>query len=253
MAAPFVYIAALRRSGSNLLCEALSGLPDAYVFREPGIARGQFRLKRSDAERFADIGCDLRAIRKGRPRSSAELIVHFRDRIWPALLAHVGQIGIKEINHAGGERLLEAMPRARVVVTGRDPRDVYLSLHHKREARGIAFQGELTPDGVSEEIRRTFADQRAIGERFGAHWLRYEDLCTDPSTRKALLDYVESPLLEPGSIGEINRFNRRVHGTTVSDRHVGRWRSEPDEALRREAEETFERLPEYADFWEYPR
>ncbi|MGH0034786.1 MAG: sulfotransferase [Myxococcota bacterium] len=248
---PFIYIAALRRSGSNLLCEALSQLPRSFVFREPGIPRGLFRLKDDDVARFAELGVDLRALRRARPEAAEERLADFAGRVLPALRERVEQLGIKEIKHAGWRELLAALPDTRIVVTARDPRDVYVSLHHKRADRGIAFKGELTPAGVAEEVERTFREQRAMLEETDALRIRYEDLCTDPGTWETLRDHVDSPLADLGSVGDLNRHNRRVHGDTVSALHVGRWRHEPDAGLRAGAEATFERLSGYAAFWGY--
>ncbi len=251
MPRPFVYIAALRRSGSNLLAEALSRPPLSFCFREPGVARGNLRWKPRDRELLAEHGIDLDALRKDRPEDRGERLADFCERVLPALGSRLEQVAIKEIKHGGWRDLLERLPDTRIVLTGRDPRDVYLSLHAKRADRGIAFQGELSPAGVSEEILRTFADQRAMLESRDCHRVRYEDLCRDPAAFTALVGFIDSPLPAVGLVGGLNRHNVRAHGDQITTRSVERWRQAGDARLVAEAQETFERVADYAAFWGY--
>ncbi|MCZ6782215.1 MAG: sulfotransferase [Proteobacteria bacterium] len=251
MEKPLVYVAAVRRSGSNLLCEALSQLPHSFVFREPGWARGKFRLQPNVIELFRKCGLDLEALRKTAPAGDREkLLDFFVHDLLPALEPVVHQVGIKEIQHDGWRRLTARAPEWRVVLLGRDPRDIYLSLHDKRRDRGVALEA-LTPEAVSDEIRRAFAEQREIEAALPCLRVRYEDLCTDPGVLDAIRRFVECDLRGPGMVGELNRHNRRRHGDRITRRSVARWRTEPDPTLRREAHETFERLPEYAADWSY--
>jgi hypothetical protein len=58
---PFIYIAALMRTGSTVLSEALTQLPYAFVFREPHLGKNDFRLKQDDIARFGQKGQKLTA------------------------------------------------------------------------------------------------------------------------------------------------------------------------------------------------
>lgn len=56
---PFIYIASLMRTGSNVLIEALTQIPYAFVFREPHLGKNYFRLKQDDVARFGQRGQKL--------------------------------------------------------------------------------------------------------------------------------------------------------------------------------------------------
>jgi len=45
MEKPFIYIAALPRSGSTVLSEFLTQLPQAFIFHEPRFASGEAAFK----------------------------------------------------------------------------------------------------------------------------------------------------------------------------------------------------------------
>ena len=246
-----MYIAAVRRSGSNLLSEALSAPPHCFVFREPGLARGQFRLQPNVIELFREHGVDLRKLRgrmqKGDPERALDFFEH---ELLPALAGVVRQVGIKEIKHDGWQRLLARVPSVRVLLLGRDPRDIYLSLRAKQRDRGVAF-GEVDPDRVGAEIRRTFAAQREIEAAQPSLRVRYEDFCTDPAVFEEVARFTESELTEPGMVGALNRHNRRLRGERIAGDSVERWRREADADLLREAQAALERVPEYAAYWNY--
>ena len=55
-------------------------------------------------------------------------IKEFKYKLLPKLLKVVSQIGVKEIRHAGWENYIRQFPDLKVVMSGRNPRDIYLSL-----------------------------------------------------------------------------------------------------------------------------
>ena len=59
------------------------------------------------------------------------VIEHFRDAINTAATP-LEVIGVKEIRHEGVSRVSRSFPDMRVIVTMRDPRDIYLLMYHKR-------------------------------------------------------------------------------------------------------------------------
>ena len=52
MTKPLIYIASLRRTGSTVLSEALTSLPHSFIFREPYLSGGEFRVQDEDATTF---------------------------------------------------------------------------------------------------------------------------------------------------------------------------------------------------------
>jgi hypothetical protein len=170
-------------------------------------------------------------------------------------LQRVEQVGIKEIRYGRSWRaaLAELAPVAplRVVALGRDPRDMYLSLAHRVRVRRVPLAGEFGPEAIAADIQREFDVQRELIGATGALAVRYEDLCTDPAVLPAIREFVGSPLAGDGGIGMFKPDEHRMHGGTVTDLSVERWRREPEAALQAEARETMARLEEYCRYWGY--
>lgn len=267
---PFVYIASLRRTGSTVLAEALTSFPTSFIFREPELGRGRFNLRPGDAELFEIHGVDLNAFQDqfaGRTFSRAirsrlmgrlpSLVGIFKSEVIDKLSGVVSQFGVKEIRHQGWESYLEHFPDRRVILTGRDPRDIYISVYHRvRQGKGT-WQGPLTPRALADNLMTEFARQLEIAK--GGEFLRikYEDLCTDPSVVQKALRFVGSPLFSPGGVGGFNAENpdRReeaeLHGGKITDKRVRRWASETDRKLLDAAKETYALMGEYCEFWGY--
>ncbi len=149
------------------------------------------------------------------------------------------------------------MPEMAVVVTARDPRDIYLSLVHKsrRRAKPIRLHGPLCPQVVAEDLLRDWTFLRGIIQRCRWRPVRYEDYCTNPSERAAIRRFVVSPLGDrmDGELEFLSAHDRARHGTAVTSGSVSRWRDEPDAALRAEAHEMLEHMAEYCEFWGYEK
>jgi hypothetical protein len=264
-----VYIAALRRSGSTVLAESLTRPPHAFMFLEPRLARGQFRIRDDDAAQFQQHGIDLRAFRE-RHASRASLFARlwhrrpypslldaFRHELVPQLARYVSQIGVKEIFHEGWSRYLEQFPQMRVVVTARDPRDIYLSLCD-RTARGHgSWQGPCTPQAVSKHLLEEFRHQQEMTGKAECLLIRYEDLCTKPEIYEKIKAFVESPIPDMGEVGAftagnpLRRGESQLHGGRISSKQVARWRIESDPDRAQRAQETFDRMEQYCRFWGY--
>jgi len=56
---PFIYIASLPRTGSTLLSETLTQLPDSFIFHEPHIGKNYFALQANDVKRLQEYGYDM--------------------------------------------------------------------------------------------------------------------------------------------------------------------------------------------------
>ena len=260
---PFIYIAALRRSGSTLLSELLTDFPRAFIFREPGFARGRYELKQDDAERFATLGIDLPALASSRlaRTPASRLVGSFRRRVVDAAPPSVEQIGVKEIRHEHWQRYADAFPDLRAIVLGRDPRDIYLSmLDRQRKGVGLLKDESLTPHRAAELLTEEFDHQRDILRALPPDrtmTITYERLCTDQTAVGEILAFADSPLNQPGQAGGFNERNEQrkdeaaVHGGAVTTRRVERWRDETDTRRRDLAEQLFGIMTDYAAFWRY--
>lgn len=147
----------------------------------------------------------------------------------------------------------------RVVILGRDPRDVYLSMLDRRRKGVGQLRGEtLTPERAAELLLPEFAHQRAMAESLPSMTITYERLCTDPTAFDDLRAHTGSPLEHPGSAGRFNEANpqRRdeaaIHEGALTTRRTDRWRRVDDPSLRDACAELYERMRNYAEFWDYP-
>ena len=269
MARPFIYIASLRRTGSTVLSEALTRFPYSFIFREPQFGQNRFALKNSDAALFLEHGIDLAAVRK-QWRLQAKLrrlfgrqpedymVAALHDELLPQLLRCVPQVGVKEIRHSGWKSYQRHFPDMKIVLTGRDPRDIYLSLHDRLKRGRGGWVGPYTPQTLAADLNREFQHQRAMGE-MKCLKVKYEDLCTNPALPEQIKSFVDSPIPDSGAIGSFNATNPlrtdeyAVHGDRITDRRVNRWKTEEDQKLVQETQETFDRMSEYCDFWDYKK
>jgi hypothetical protein len=261
MTKPFIYIAALRRSGSNLLSEALTLPPVSYILREPGFSRGKFAVKPNDAAHFAQSGIDLNGfherlmknvvVQKGSRRKGNTAADMFIDELLPQLRQASGQVGIKEISHRNWIRYLERLPDVRIILLGRDPRDIYLSLVQKSRERTVRWRGPMSPESVAADLFRHFESQRQMHQQCECLRVRYEDLCDGPTELERIKRFIDSDIADVGIIGGLNRHNAKVHGETITTASVRRWSREADPALRSQAKRVFELMEEYNRFWSY--
>lgn len=265
---PLILIAGLRRTGTTVVSEALTKIPYSFVFRELSLGRGFFNVKPNDVALFRKHGIDLakyqdqassvgRMLLRRSIVGRAHMIRVFHDEVLPQLYEVVEQVGIKEIHHEGWERLYTRFPDARVILTSRDPRDIYISLYHRRQQKSDRWKGSYTPQLVAAELRADFAMQRAIAREFDTFKLRYEDLCRDESMIGKIKAFVDSPIPDVGEIGIFNAGNPErkaeyeLHGTQISDKRVSRWKYEQNPILTRDSAKLFELMEDYCTFWGY--
>lgn len=261
MTRPFVYIASLRRTGSTVLAEALTALPYSYVFVEPQFGENRWSIKPGDAELFAPFGLDIEARRERwlAERRRPPAVDVLRDDIVMPLTGRIGQFGVKEIHHEGWRAYRRAFPDMRIVLTARDPRDIYISLYHRQRQGLGTWKGEYTPQRVAADLNAQFAFQLEMHAAGPTLRVRYEDFTADPGAIERVRRFIDSPI--PATVpGEIGGFLARapgradehaLHGGSITTRRAGRWRDEPDAALRDQARMLFDLMPDYATFWNY--
>jgi hypothetical protein len=256
---PFIYIAAIRRSGSTILSEMLTDPPRSFIFREPRLARGVFDIKPGDAERMAELGIDLHKFRRCWvcPVRKGRAMRGFRRKLYPSLLEHFDQVGVKEISHSRWRRYDKSFPGMRIVALARDPRDVYLSLLDRAGKGTETAQDVAAPAAAAEAINRQLAHQREMVEQRGALKVTYEQLCTDPNAFARIRDFCQSPLDQPGVPGQFNASNvaradeAALHAGRLTPSRVDRWRNEPDPQRRAAADEVLHLTRDFADYWGY--
>jgi Sulfotransferase family len=249
---PFVYVASLRRTGSTMLANLLSDPPKAYVFREPRFGLAEIRTPRENAKFFAPHGLDLigtkRSLRKMERGAALARIAEFVEQC----SAHFEQIGIKEITHTGWEDVSRLFPEMRVVVTVRDPRDIYLSLYHRRKEllqRGkLWFETQTLLPYLREQTDAIFG----LMARHSHLVARYEDVCADESWIARIREFVASPVTGTGMLrAGADRGDLAKHGTTIDSTRVGLFRRETDEIARHNAMYLFEELADFAERFGY--
>jgi hypothetical protein len=250
MPKPFVYVSGLMRTGTTLMQEQLTSLPYSFIFHEPRLGEGKFDIK----DRFLEGLPDIKAA-MGRERNASS----FKRNALPLLYADIEQIGVKEIHPQGWESYAEEFPDMRVVILGRDPRDHFISIYnwiHKRGVRRKLFRRQpFTVDNVYQGMRSDFREQRKMAKFCNCIMVKYEDFVSSEDEINRIKDFVDSPIPRDTKYDSsfLSSYERRsneykFHGGEVTNRSVGRWKTE--ERVKG-FEEYYERMGEYRDFWGY--
>ena len=146
-----------------MLCEALTQLPHSLVFNEPNIASDQFVIRPHEAALLHSIDIELDDfVRRWSMFGRKFLFRGVRTRLFPRLARDISQIGVKEIFHANWRRIEAAFPDLRIVLTARDPRDIYLSLKNRYEAGTAIWDGAFSPERVAECLNEEFGYQKQM-------------------------------------------------------------------------------------------
>ena len=240
-----------------MLCEALTQLPHSLVFNEPNLALRRFAIRNTEAELLATVGIDLRRFVQRWSRGRRRLLLYgFRNRLVPEMQQEIAQVGIKEIFHGHWRRIVDGFPDTRIILSARDPRDIYLSLRGRHLAGTAIWEGEFTPERVADALNSEFRHQRDMAEGRDVLKVRYEDLCLEPQIIDEVLRFVESDITTIGELGGFLRADRKrvaegaLHGGQITDKRVGRWREESGE-LADQALRVLQLMPGYCEFWGY--
>ncbi len=267
MKTSFIYIASLRRTGSTVLSEALTSLPERFIFREPKLAKNRFTAKKSDIELLRKYGIDLQPFVDRWSKKSpiqrwvkhGKLISKFKSEIMPQLLAVISQIGVKEIHHSNWKAYYSHFPDMKIILTARDPRDIYISVYN-RAIKGIGtFKSGLSAKQLARDLNREFKCQLQMFDTGSSMKVRYEDFCLDKTILSNILSFVGDQSNAIGDIGAFNALNPirqeeyKLHGNKISDIRVNRWQHESDLEVVANAQKVFTLMPEYTEFWGYRR
>lgn len=271
LARPFIYISALMRTGSTMLSEVLTQLPQAFIFNETHLGKNTFSLSPPDLERLRAYGLDMHAFL--RLRLPLAFILRRLRPIWPKqdfmirelkhkLIPQLGalglqQVGIKEIKHEGWKHYVRHFPELKMVMLGRDPRDLYISAFRKWQQGTTRWHGPFTPNSAAEQLNAQFSRQLQMREKVDCLDVRYEDLCSDPKVVENILSFSDSPLTNAGAVGQFihahpkRRHEYRKHGAAISKQSVNRWQREQDGLLLKDAVKFASLMPVYTSFWNY--
>jgi hypothetical protein len=250
---PFIYVAALRRSGSKLIARALTSWPRSYILLEPGLAIPTMRAKPEPVELLASLGLDLaaatRAVHQRPPAARPKAVV---DQILTPLRRQVPVVGVKEIRHQAAESALDALgPDTRVIVLVRDPRGILDSLRRKEawRDRPIELPGGLSPASLADHLREQFAAQRRMLETRRACALRYEDLCERPDLVASVRRFCGLPEDLDADLDRLEGHERGARGDRIVSEATDRWRHDDEHAA--EHTDVFRRLAEECGYWGY--
>lgn len=243
---PFIYIAAFVRSGSTLLEEMLTQLPYSYIFHEPRF-HGSVRNRQvfiNDLSGYLNIDQVKRLKLKN-------LTQFFKP-------TGISQIGVKEVRNVDWKYYCGAFPDTKFLLTGRDPRDVYLSLHYYH-LRSNAWKPKFpfSPVGVSKEFRGEYIIQCHLAEHHNCMKVKYEDLCMDPDVFQKVKTFVDSSIPNVGEIGALHKQIKRgvyeiqLHQSNLTGRVVDRWKQEKSQKLVEQAHAFAVIMRDYCEFWGY--
>jgi hypothetical protein len=249
---PFVYIASLMRSGSTMMQESLTKVPFSYMFCEPKFGKNMFKI----SPRFLkDLPFDVR------PHLKPPCVRTFAKNVVPKLKVKISQVGIKEIRNAGWRQYLKYFPDMKFVLTGRDPRDIYISANDwfaNRSNHFLKKGGILIPEKLLAEVINEVKSQKEMFETGQAIRVKYEDLCQDSeSVMSEVKEFVNSPIPDIGDIGgylslnqkRMNEFQR--HGKNITSLRIQRWKKVRDKGLLSRAKKFYSLMKEYRAFWSY--
>ncbi|KFI23324.1 sulfotransferase [Nitrosococcus oceani] len=257
---PFIYIAALRRTGSTMLSEALTALPCSFIFREPHFGGNNFSLKPGDADRLRPWGVELEQLREQwlETRDERPILAALQEELLSKFSPLIQQWGVKEIRHRNWRRYYQQFPEMKVILTGRDPRDIYISLFYRQKAGYGRWRGPYNPELVAADLNVEFQRQLEMAAAIDCLPVRYEDLCQDSQTFEKIKRFVKSPLPGTGDIGGFlskgkpgKRIEYQLHGKRITAQRVRRWQAETNAALVGEAEQVFELMADYCHYWGY--
>ncbi len=252
---PFIYIAAMPRSGSTLLSGMLTNKPHTIILSEPGFQRGLCH----NLEQYKELNVDIEPLKRlrGKPK---KMVATFKKSIIPQLLQSYRQLGIKEC-FIDNWQIYEkaAFKKIKYIVLARDPRDVMLSTleysdhveWHKR------MWADKPNEYIAERHNRIWNEQKKILLTKDCLKIKYEDLCLGkvPFTKiKQLCDLdFDYPINISKSIEtfqwrmwEVNR-----HCGKITKNSVNRWKNEKNQQRLKRAHALAELMPDYCDYWCY--
>jgi hypothetical protein len=171
----------------------------------------------------------------------------------------VMQFGVKEIDNRGWRNYHLHFPNMKVIISGRDPRDIYLSVYYRWKKGMYKKRESIIPEEIAAELNAQFLLQCEIERRTTALRICYEDLCFQPESINKIKAFVQSPIPTGVKVGHFNEkhpFRQDeaiLHAGQITNKQVGRWRREENAELVGQAHRVFDLMPEYTEYWGYKR
>ncbi len=185
---PDVYIAAIGRSGSTMLCNILTREPDQIMFVEPKFHAPPYRniLKPQLAQYGMEFDeSEMAAIQDLPPDEVLETLLgaHLRSVKW----------GFKEVQCSEHRQVLDLFAPAHILVNVRHIFNVALSFieKHRRQGNEDRFPLSWVREYCLRETQGLVEFCQELAQRGIAYRVvRYEDFMADPQERKALGEYL---------------------------------------------------------------
>lgn len=248
---PFIYICSVLRTGSTLVQELLTHAPESLIFHEPRFAVKAFQNQEVSGEML------VKEYGFTKPEMSYSSISRFLYEI----TRKIPQVGVKEIRNANWLMYLNLFDDIRFVLTGRNPRDIYISCFKQlqRSDHWKPAYPPLSPLGLFREVIPEIEAQNGIlGMGLDIFKVRYEDLVGETdAVASDLLRFCGSPLEHAGIPGDFHqriergRYEIEKHGHAVTDSSVGLYSKERDVRLLKDAEDFYRLMWEYNKVWGY--
>lgn len=260
---PFIYICSTVRTGSTVIMESLTQHPYSFIFVEPSLSSGNFSMKEHEIEMLTSLGIKVKALKKKFKKSKKETknaVKSFSNIYLPEIHNHFSQVGIKEIYHSQWRTLFEEIDNIKVVITVRDPRDMFLSLMEMRKHFKYPSWKwrDLTLEEIAGKILEDFERLKEIREVSDAITVKYEDFVTNPEREHRIIKkHIQSDIPSFGEIGyfigqsEGRKYEIQKHGGGISSKSVERWKSETDQNTIEELKKFSGLMGEYMDFFNY--
>jgi hypothetical protein len=230
-----VFLFALPRSGSTLLCDLLTVPGSSVILHEPMVLRnfGDGRQRRI-LQTLHDLGIEVddseQQFVRGTPARS-----WFDQHVFPKFQDY-DFWGLKEVYLTDAETLVEQYQPDQILLLWRDPRDVALSFLElmNRSLMSYSDRTTLKDEAWAMECLTVSAEVLSALAQTRPHLLlRYEDLMQSPQHRQTLLDYLQLShfgrqrfaLVDDG--GGVRAAEIERHQQTFSTSSLQRWRGEP--------------------------
>ena len=245
-----LYLAAMGRSGSTLLCDLYSRCPTHWLMSEPWITRGSYGV--GQLERIRRFGFDV-ADEEWYAKRSEESDLDRFWRVYGEIVRRLEFFGAKEVRCEFHDEYYRVMRPRKVLVLVRDIRDVIISLIEKTE---IEKKEGYDSAFVSQYLRnncRGLMEFYSLVRGEDVEVLKYEEFSTSEERRAQTDRFFGHGSVE--KVPETGNLSARPweierHGLTVTDRSVNRFERESNIDWLGVYNEIGE-CREYNEFFEY--
>ena len=227
-----VFVLGLPRTGSTLVERVLCAHPDVEalgearaldnVLNEAGAALGGEGCPQARIDRFLGRGAPaLREVARGYAKAVAPLLARPAAARWvdkmPGNFLYCGAIAV-------------LFPKARIIMTDRDPRDAMLSCLRTFFSAGQSFTSDFEAFLAHWRLQRQFAElwRERLGERLAD--ARYEDMIAEPEAQaRRLVSHIgvdwdarcAAPEAQEGVVQTASAFQVREK---IHSRSIGGWK-----------------------------